>query len=86
MSTSTAGARPTKHYTTAEIEAAVAAAPHTAPQTCEDLCASIQGDMDTLQNLQDFPANRRAAIRSAIQRDITALNREMKQQHCPACD
>ena len=86
MSTSAAEALSKKHYTTAEIEAAVAAVLHAAQPTCQDLCLSIQDDMDTLQNLQDFPANKRVAIRAAIQRDLVVLNRERKQQHCPACD
>lgn len=87
MSTPAAEVRPRKHYTTAEIEAELASAPHLAAQpSCQDLCLSLQEDADTLQNLQDFPANRRAGVRMAILRDMRAISLQLKREGCPGCD
>lgn len=86
MSTPVDEARLKKHYTTAEIEAELAAAPHLAASpTCQEMCDEIQDDMDILQNLQDFPPHSRGPIAFAARRAITALNHQMKQRHCPAC-
>ncbi len=86
MSTVADEVRPRKHFTAAEIEAELAVAPHLiAPLTCQELCGEIQNDMDTLQNLEDFPANQRARVRIGLLRAIVALRHQLKQQHCPDC-
>lgn len=86
MSTPDAQARPKKHFTTAEIEAALAATPHVpTPLTCQQLCEEIQNDMNDLQNLEDYPANLRARVATFLKRDIITLRNESRAQHCPDC-
>ena len=73
---------PAKRPTLAEVEALLASEPVTAAESCSDLQADIDNDYDILNNLQDFPGNRRAAVRAAIMKDIKATLAAMKAQGC----
>lgn len=86
MSTPDTKTHHSKHYTPAEIETLLSAAPHAAVHTCEQLCEALQEDATNLEYVDtDFPANRRAAVRKAILRDMVALRAQMQQQKCPNC-
>ena len=71
-----------KRSTLAEIEALLASEPEATQQSCSDLQAQMDNDHDILNNMQDFPANKRAAIRAAILKDLRTTLAQMKAQHC----
>lgn len=72
-----------KRPTLADIEALLASEPHATPESCSELQQDLEADYDILQNLQDFPANRRAAVRAAMLKQIKATLAQMRQQGCP---
>ncbi len=71
--------------TTAEIEKMLESEPKLTQMSCQNLCEEQANDLDILDNLQDFPANKRAQIRASILRSLQAIRLELKQQKCPPC-
>jgi hypothetical protein len=70
----------------AEADRLVAVEPKVTALSCEQLCGELANDLDILDNLSDFPANQRAAIRAAILRSMTAIRLQMRSEHCPPCE
>ena len=65
-----------------EIEVLLAAEPAATALSCSQLQSNLDNDFDILDNLQDFPAKNRAAVRAAIMKQIQATVAQMKAQHC----
>ena len=73
-------------HSAAEIEALLASEPEAVgEQSCTALCARIDNDFEIIDNLEDFPANRRATVRAFAIADIRKAQTQMRAQHCPAC-
>lgn len=74
-----------KQPSTADVESAAASATPLAKLSCQQLCEERANDFDVLENLGDFPVNRRAAVAAAVRRDLAGVNAQLKAQHCPPC-
>ena len=87
MSTPAEEPRPPRRYTTAEIEAELANAPHpAAAQTCQELCLQWRTDQNDLDNISEVePPSTRARLRLLLLRDAAATYQKMRQQKCPNC-
>jgi len=72
--------------TAADIEKLLEAEPKLSQASCQELCDEQANDFDILDNLQDFPANKRAQVRASILRSLQAIRLELKQQKCPPCN
>ena len=83
---STTHAEPKTHSKSAKVDNLIDGEPRIDAYSCEDLCGQLSSDLDILDNLTDFPANKRAAIRVAIIRSMTAIRAQMRSEHCSACE